>query len=71
MNLYENFIEKKNFTQWLEERKMSAAEKEKEASLHDKVDIEAFIKRYGEKKGRSVYYRTMKRRAMGKGKKKV
>lgn len=70
MNLYENYIEKKNFQKWLEERKMTADEKEKEGELHDKTSMDNFIKQYGEKKGKQVYYRTMKRRAMGKGKKK-
>jgi predicted aminopeptidase len=71
MNLFENFVEKKNFSKWLEERKMTDAEKEKESESHKKVDMESFIKQYGAIKGKSVYYKTMKRRAMGKGKKSI
>ena len=50
---------------------MTDAEKEKESESHKKVDMESFIKQYGAIKGKSVYYKTMKRRAMGKGKKSI
>ena len=69
-NLLENYFEVQNFKSWLNERKMTKTEKKKEAKLHKKTSMEDFVDEYGEKKGKSVYYRTMKRRAMGKGKKK-
>lgn len=69
-NLLENYFEAQNFKSWLNERKMTKTEKKKEGKLHKKTSMEDFVDEYGEEEGKSIYYRTMKRRAMGKGKKK-
>jgi len=60
MNLFENFIERKKFKQWLTEK---AKKSNSKSSLDD------FIDEYGEEEGKSIYYRAMKKRSKGKKKK--
>jgi hypothetical protein len=59
-NIFEEFLEKKNFEQWLVEKKKETRK--------NKVDIDDFVDQYGEEDGKSMYYRAMKRKSKGKKK---
>jgi hypothetical protein len=59
-NIFEEFLEKKNFEQWLVEKKKETKK--------NKVDIDDFVDQYGEEDGKSIYYRAMKRKSKGKKK---
>jgi hypothetical protein len=61
-NIFEEFLEKKNFEQWLVEKK------NKKETRKNKVDIDDFVDQYGEEDGKSIYYRAMKRKSKGKKK---
>ena len=61
-NIFEEFLEKKNFEQWLVEKK------NKKETRKNKVDINDFVDQYGEEDGKSMYYRAMKRKSKGKKK---
>jgi hypothetical protein len=67
MNLFENFLERKNFKQWLMEKKSTKKEDKPKA----KSSLDDYIDAYGDEEGKSVYYRAMKKRSKGKTKKKV
>ena len=58
-NIFEEFLEKKNFEQWLVEKKNNKKKK---------LDIDDFVDQYGEDDGKSIYYRAMKRKSKGKKK---
>jgi len=59
-NIFEEFLKKKNFEQWLVEKKKETKK--------NKVDIDDFVDQYGEEDGKSIYYRAMKRKSKGKKK---
>jgi len=53
MNLFENFVEQKNFQKWLIEKKTKS---------HKNATLDDYIDQYGEEEGKSVYYRAMKKK---------